>query len=154
MTLSLKSSVIVLAGLLRKALTANDCQNRKGLIMNLQNGFSIDALDKFTRAYLECALWSSLDDETPLDRGHDIIDISEPCLTAMIADCTKFQAENMPMIICDLSQAGYDFWLTRNHHGAGFWDGDWPEHGDILTEKSHKYGECDLYVGDDGLIYC
>lgn len=122
--------------------------------MKLQNGLSIDALNTFTRAYLECALWSSLDDETPLDENHDIADIAESCLTAMIADCQKFQADNMPMIIDNLSQAGHDFWLTRNHHGAGFWDGDWPENGDILTTKSQEYNEVELYVGDDDLIYC
>ena len=22
---------------------------------------------------------------------------------------------------------GHDFWLTRNGHGAGFWDGDWDD---------------------------
>lgn len=122
--------------------------------MKLQNGLSIDTLDTFTRAYLECALWSSTDDETPLDQDHDITGISKECLTAMIADCAKFQADNMDMVIDDLSQAGYDFWLTRNHHGAGFWDGDYPEYGDILTEQSLGYVECNLYVGDDGLIYC
>jgi hypothetical protein len=88
-----------------------------------------------------------------MDQDYSIEDISSECLTTMIADCTKFQAENSSMYASD-SQAGHDFWLTRNHHGAGFWDGDYPEHGDTLTKKSHEFGECDLYVGDDGLIYC
>jgi hypothetical protein len=48
----------------------------------------------------------------------------------------------------------HDFWLTRNHHGAGFWDGDYPEPlGKQLTELAHSYGECELYVGDDSKIY-
>lgn len=123
---------------------------------------NIDDLDKFTRAYIECALWTSTthdqeDDDfgdTPMDDNHDITDIAESCLTAMIDDCAKFQADNMPMIVDDLPRAGHDFWLTRNHHGAGFWDGDWEEFGDLLTERSHAYRECDLYVGDDGFIYC
>lgn len=48
----------------------------------------------------------------------------------------------------------HDFWLTRNHHGAGFWDGDYPEPiATQLTNLAHGFGECNLYVGDDGLIY-
>lgn len=53
----------------------------------------------------------------------------------------------------DYGSAGHDFWLTRVGHGAGFWDGDWPIHGDALTEICKKFGEVDLYVGDDGKIY-
>jgi hypothetical protein len=50
--------------------------------------------------------------------------------------------------------AGHDFWLTRNGHGAGFWDGDWPEPlATVLTDAAHAFGELSPYVGDDGLIY-
>jgi hypothetical protein len=49
---------------------------------------------------------------------------------------------------------GYRFWLTRNHHGAGFWDGDYPkEIGEALTKLSHEFGETDAYVGDDGKLH-
>jgi hypothetical protein len=52
------------------------------------------------------------------------------------------------------SDAGHDFALTRNGHGAGFWDGDWPEPAATeLTKLSKEYGEVDLYVGDDGLLW-
>ncbi len=54
----------------------------------------------------------------------------------------------------DDEAAGHDFWLTRNGHGAGFWDGDWPEPAATrLTASSKKYGEFNLYLGDDGKIY-
>ena len=44
--------------------------------------------------------------------------------------------------------------LTRNHHGAGFWGGDWQTPwGDRLTNLAHLSGEIELYVGDDGLIH-
>jgi hypothetical protein len=49
---------------------------------------------------------------------------------------------------------GHDFLLTRNGHGCGFWDGDWPEEaGERLTAAAEKCGEFNLYVGDDGLLY-
>jgi len=112
-------------------------------------------LDIFATQYIVTALWSSTDDNgEPLDDNYNIYDISVKCLEQMKADCAKFQADNRNDIADDPSQAGHDFWLTRNDHGAGFWDGDWPEAGERLTKASKAYGEVDLYVGDDGLIYC
>lgn len=111
-------------------------------------------MDQFTTAYFECALWVSIDDNgTPLDREYSVRDISAATRERMENDCARFQAEN-PDVADNPTHAGHDFWLTRNHHGAGFWDGDWPkEQGERLTTAAHAYGEFDLYVGDDGRIY-
>jgi hypothetical protein len=54
------------------------------------------------------------------------------------------------------SQAGHDFWLTRNGHGAGFWDREElviGRLGEFLTECADKMGGCYTYAGDDGLVY-
>ncbi len=116
------------------------------------------SIDDFTLGYIECALWSSLDDNGyPLDQHNDIDDIAESCLLSMIADCAKFQADNRLMLAAsglDASQQGHDFWLTRNHHGAGFWDHGLGQIGDILTAAAHSFGECGLYIGDDWEIHC
>jgi hypothetical protein len=75
-------------------------------------------------------------------------------LAKIEADCQAFQRDYEHDISGNVKRAGHDFWLTRNHHGAGFWDGDWPEEsGDRLTAASHAFGNVDLYVGDDDLIY-
>lgn len=112
------------------------------------------AVDDFCAAYIEAALWSSTDDDgEPLDDKYSVDDCSEECLRAMVKDCEKFQTLAGEMIEDKEEQAGHDFWLTRNGHGAGFWDGDWPEHGDELTKLSEKFGEVNLYVGDDGMIH-
>lgn len=117
-------------------------------------------LDKFTLAYIECALWSSYDNSdssggNPLDSNYSIKDIAPETMKKIKEDCKKFQSDNLEDIQDNLEGAGHDFWLTRNCHGAGFWDGDWPTSiGIHLTNKSHAFGECDLYVGDDGKIYC
>lgn len=50
-------------------------------------------------------------------------------------------------------QTGHDFVLTRNGDGAGFWDGDWGDAGDRLTEACQTYGGFNLYAGDDGKLY-
>lgn len=50
-------------------------------------------------------------------------------------------------------QAGIDFWLTRNGHGAGFWNGDWGADGDRLTAIVKLFPPVDAYLGDDGMVY-
>lgn len=116
-------------------------------------------MDAFTTAYIEAALWSSTDNSNdqggePLDANYGLEDIAPETLASIHEDCEAFQRDHAEDIGGDLERAGHGFWLTRNHHGAGFWDGDWvDEVGKRLTEASHAYGECDLYIGDDGLIY-
>jgi hypothetical protein len=114
------------------------------------------SLDTFTRAYIEAALWSSLDDkDRPMDANYSASDLADETLAQFKTDCAKFQAEQAGLIVAREERAGHDFWLTRNGHGAGFWDGDWPESEDkILTDAAHAFGSCELYVGDDGKIYC
>jgi len=117
-------------------------------------------MDRFTQAYIECALWSSMDESTPtggepLDTNYGVSDLASETLGSFERDCNKFQKENAE----DLKQAGndeqngHDFWLTRNHHGSGWWDRGYGEVGERLTEATHKYKEVDLYVGDDGKVY-
>lgn len=124
-------------------------------------------LDEFAKAYIQTALWSSIeDDDIPLDENYSEDDLAPECLAKMVADCARFQSENADDLNPDnclkygpdfgpMGRAGHDFWLTRNGHGAGFWDGDWVDIvGERLTKASKTFGECDLYVGDDGKIYC
>lgn len=111
-------------------------------------------LSLFIESYITCSLWSSLDDNgEPLDDNYSVSDISKETREQMQLDCERFYSQNYDLIKDDVIQAGHDFWLTRNGHGAGFWDGDWPEHGEYLTDACKAFGECDLYIGDDGLIY-
>lgn len=114
-------------------------------------------MDEFTAAYLEAALWSSTDDEgTPLDADTELADET---VAKFKADCALFQADNAALLEQaskhqSTDRQGHDFWLTRNGHGAGFWDGDYPKKlGEALTKSSKTFGECDLYIGDDGKIY-
>jgi hypothetical protein len=49
-----------------------------------------------------------------------------------------------------LGGIGHDLWLTRNHHGAGFWDrGYSKECADKLTNAAHSLKEVDLFINDD-----
>ena len=125
----------------------------------------IIALDAFVRGYLVCALWSSTDyDGEPLNDNYDETDIAPQCLAGMRADCVSFidaQMEDLKQYVARMSRdegeawssAGHDFWLTRNGHGAGFWDRGLGELGDRLSAAAKVYQGQDLYVGDDGKLY-
>lgn len=118
---------------------------------------------EFIGAYIEAALFTSTDnsDESggePLDRNYTADDIAESSRQAITKDCVAFMTANRQDLESDealgAEQAGHDFWLTRNGHGAGFWDGDWPTAmGKRLTASAKKFGEMDMYVGDDGKLY-
>lgn len=114
-------------------------------------------MDAFTTAAIETALWSETDDAgNPLDDEYSADDLAPETLAEIVRDCEAFQEAHGEVIDehGTRAQAGHDFWLTRNRHGAGFWDGDWPsEIGRVLTDAAHVYGTCGLYVGDDGKIY-
>lgn len=119
--------------------------------------------ETFFTAYLECAVWSStaLDpedwdkandggdvEELPIEEfGLSADDIDDASRAKLREDALAFW-DNNEECHSNPSQAGQDFWLTRNGHGAGFWDGDW-EHGDELTEASKVYGSVDLWVDKD-----
>ena len=115
------------------------------------------ARDSFTRSYIETALWSSMDNANdqggePLDENYSAADIDPHTMAQMIADCTAFQERNAELLsdsgLSD-KRAGHYFWLSRNGHGSGFFD----ENLDALQDAAEAYGEFDLYVGDDGVIY-
>ena len=133
----------------------------------------------FLDAYIKCALWSTpntqfLEDgeeeeETcALDEDYGPYDLSPEVYREMREDCTDFLFAHPqdPVTVflsglgeVSLWEAGCDFWLTRNGHGAGFWDGDWDkpsfeeDWGERLTERARPYGSVDLYVGDDKRIH-
>lgn len=116
-------------------------------------------MNSFLRGYLECALSSSLgDDDRPLDDSYWIEDIAPESLEAAEADCATFEEAFDSQLGeyyeagYDREHAGYDFWLTRNGHGAGFWDRGVPA-GEDLTAGCDPFGSVDLYVGDDGRLY-
>jgi hypothetical protein len=108
--------------------------------------------------YIICALWSSIDDEeNPLDDLYSADDLAPETRKTMEDDLADFVAliecEGIDRSWWSDEQLAHDFWLTRNGHGAGFWDRGQGETGDRLTALSKPYGEQYLYVGDDGLVY-
>lgn len=119
------------------------------------------AYDKFTQTYLGCALWSSNDgsDESggqPLDLNYDFEDLAPITAARAWRQCRDFQWAARDLIKGLEEQAGHDFWLTRNGHGAGFWDRPevyGKEAAECLTRMAEACGSLDAVIGDDHLIY-
>ena len=124
-------------------------------------------LETMLRAYVGAALWSSTDDDgEPMDAGRDISDIAPDTLAGMRDDCETFANANASDIQAardsgvyvageryGYSQVGHDFWLTRNGHGAGFWDRGLGDIGERLSAAARACGEVNLFVNDDGKVY-
>lgn len=118
-------------------------------------------LDTFTRAYLEAALWTSDPDPGSGEWAeHDdwtIENIDSVAITDAIEDCRAFQEEYKSLLAHAGTDAqnGHNFFLTRNGHGAGFWDRGYKEEiGRKLTDAAHAYGthEADTEA-IEGVIY-
>lgn len=125
----------------------------------------LDSMDDFTSAYIECALWTSNAEDKdgnpsePMDENFGPEDIAVDSLKRIISDCKEFQEENEIELIeayefygptsdgaNPQERAGHDFWLTRNGHGAGYWDRGLGAVGDALTKASKEYGDIGLYL--------
>ena len=124
-------------------------------------------------ALAETVLFSECDHhDVPLDANYTIESFDEESLNKLYVEYQQFISvveekitatlgENWDCIddFYDLAQPAinqteYDYILTRNHHGAGFWDGDWSsEVSQILTEAAESQTEFTACVGDGGRIY-
>lgn len=116
-------------------------------------------IDTVLTAYLECALWSSTDfDGAPLDDIADVSDFTPDALKESREDVIGFLQDcadsglSTDLLMSD-EQLGHDFWLTRNGHGAGFWDRGYGKDGDALTALCKPYGSVDLYVDEAGMVH-
>lgn len=109
----------------------------------------------FINAYKTCALWSTNDETNerggdPLDENYDTDDIREETALDMENDCRMFIASNQTLLdqVGDYSQHGHDLFLSRNGHGAGFWDRGYDKAiGDCLALHAKEYGEYNLFIG-------
>src|SRR5579871_6212422 len=111
---------------------------------------------KFVDAYLEAALWSSMDDEgVPFDRDYDISDFDQESINKAVKESNEFIMANREDLekVGNEEQHGHDFWLTRNGHGVGFWDRGYGEVGERLSEAADAYGEQHVWAGPNGTVY-
>lgn len=102
---------------------------------------------EFFEGYCEAAAFTSLGD---LDQPPHGSILARDSLEDAAVECAAFQLAAAPLLArayqrdgYSAAQAGHDFWLTRNGHGAGFWDRK-PldgELGEALTRLAKDAGE-------------
>lgn len=85
-------------------------------------------------------------------------DIHPSTIAAAKRDCLAFLAMQEVRALLDAASGndarhGHDLWLTRNGHGAGFWDRGYGKIGEELSDLAKSLGPCDWYVGSDGNVY-
>lgn len=108
-------------------------------------------LQAFIRGYIDCLLFCGVAD----DELWEDTDLSSEALTSIQEDCTAFYRQNRADCLAHGTpeRCGHDFWLTRNRHGAGFWDRGTNDVGRRLTDAAHVWGSVDVYVGHGGKLH-
>lgn len=146
-------------------MRANSLEEAKSIVSEEYPNVKIETSevnDDFVNGYIRGALFTSNDDsDEPLDSKYCESDIEPESMQKIIHDCQKFLNEFGHLLIQEnylgkrnlMSDAGIDFWLTRNRSGSGFWDGEWSDSvSETLTEGSYKFDECNLIV-EEGKIF-
>lgn len=124
-------------------------------------------LSEFQKGYIECAFFTECHCDNPELEGAEFSDLAPQTLADMLEDCDLFMAclldgktvAEWIAAAIELDpgysdgRAGHDFWLTRNGHGAGFWDRGLRSIGTQLTRLSKYFGSVGLYRGDDGKVW-
>ena len=121
-------------------------------------------LREFIESYLACALWTGQNWDKQDSNGnpddmdeYSIYDFEPESLARMQSDCKAFYEANQSLwsdaVGYDDGRAGHDFWLTRNGHGAGFWDREEiRETREQLTKASKAYKSIDLYIDENNKV--
>lgn len=111
------------------------------------------SIENMLQGYLACALWASTDEDgAPLDEGYSVEDFSPAARCKARDECVSFialcEGEGLAIDAIAPEQFGHDLWLTRNGHGAGFWDRGLGALGETLTKWAKAAGTCDVIETD------
>lgn len=106
-------------------------------------------LDEMVDGYIDALLRTSntLEDDECLDEYFYSDDLDEESRALVVRDCREFLKLAGPRLNDNVEpgQVGHDFLLTRNRHGAGFWDRPHMyagrDNADKLTEFAQMFGE-------------
>ena len=106
-------------------------------------------LDRATDAALRCLAWSEydFDSDRPLDSfGFSFVSDAFDRMRDEVAYFVYLNSADLNGL--EYSQIGHDFILSRNSHGAGFWDRGLGDRGDRLTVSAKSFGEITCFISD------
>jgi hypothetical protein len=97
-------------------------------------------INKILDSYLETALWTEEENENTT--GLTIYDIDEKSKETALNDINEFvsKAGNLLDNVSE-NKIGHNFWLSRNGHGAGFFDEEEIESQEIRDKLQNIAGE-------------
>lgn len=107
-----------------------------------------DLVREVTKHYILCAVWS---DGTENECISEFSDAASQTSTKDVHKFLLLIEGFMPAFLTTqtIAQIGHDFWLTRNGHGAGFWDRDLGALGAKLSKIAESFGEVYLLLEQD-----
>lgn len=116
---------------------------------NKLNTINID--DVYT-GYITAAFWTEEDNDELEDKT--IFDIDPKQKSKIYDGLKKFISNAKRQYTDELEEydaetIGHNIWLSRNGHGAGFFD----DNNDGLQKLAKAMGEVSIYVGDNGKVY-
>lgn len=146
--------------------------------LELRNSFlSDDQINKVMDGYLFAIIFTEeenilrdadLEDTEDAELRFSVDDIDSDSVVKHYIEIKKFLKDAGEEAVMDyltsefgevtdesLAHLGHDIWLTRNHHGAGFFDNVYEndETEEALINAAHKMGESNVYLGNRGKIY-
>lgn len=116
-------------------------------------------LDTMVMDYLTAIVWTESDQILESD-GVDIVaedyEFDKISRLEAVQDCGKFLVNNWDDCQ-EFARLGYsvghDLWLTRQGHGAGFWDRGTGMLGERLTNAAHELGEvAEVFISDNEIV--
>lgn len=119
-------------------------------------------LDAFAQGYVEALFFTEANPDNEEMRDKTVLDLSFEARERITQDCQRFQETNTTLLDeaydqlknnYDSTQAGRDFWFTRNGDGVGYWDRDLGDIGEALSGAAQAFGGVWVYAGDDGQLY-
>lgn len=118
--------------------------------MSADNNFDVNEI---LNSYLETAIWAEESDENDL-QGKTIQELDKNSKANSAIEIYQFlqkaqQEASDELNTYDEEGIGHNLWLSRNGHGAGFFD----DNNDKLQNLARNMKSVNIYSGDDGKIY-
>lgn len=118
--------------------------------------FNAKNLNAFIAGYIEALFFADTATNSDGETVEHLsgLDLSPAAMEECRAECAQFldlAGSKVMLAIAgsddyDHTQAGRDFWFSRQGHGAGFWDRGLGMVGDDLHNVAEHFGEKHLYI--------
>lgn len=110
-------------------------------------------INKILQGYLAAALWTN---EEELTDSFTIYDFSAESKNESMEDIKQFLQKTQKYFPEDVDWEliGHDFWLSRNHHGSGFFDAEYLDKNakNMVQDIAATFGGKYLY-DENGKVY-